>query len=179
MRVKVSPTADQPLPAGVIIAPEIGMPRHRNEDRPKDLLFIDESQRQRSTPAGQRRRRDATTRLIISHARRVQTGTKNQARLASAQQGALYARSLIGWRYTRAQTQTPVTEPVRTNIEPNFPAGEDEDANDHEGNIGLVIQDWSLQFIPNQVVGGLRTDPFGAYPAQTSKLTMHMVDYRE
>jgi len=135
------------------------------------------------------------SKIVSSQARRFQSAGKRRRQEVLAHQGAEYARSLVGWRSTSgtpvsneeipasssatssaALRQIYLLNPVPaprgpdTALATRSPPLLEEGATPNEGDVArLTIA----------VGGGLRIDPFNAFPTSNSRTVMHMVDYRE
>lgn len=130
------------------------------------------------------------SKLVSSHARKFQSAGKRRRQEVLAHQGAEYARSLVGWR---SASSTPVSvkeSPSSSSAEGKVVLGmkvsalqdsstamvlrespRPQDRGNSEGGEGSTLT--------AAVGGGLRMDPFNAFPTSNSKTVNMMVDYRE
>jgi hypothetical protein len=130
------------------------------------------------------------SKIVSSHARRFQSAGKRRRQEVSAHQGAEYARSLVGWRSASStpvsSTESPASSSADRKISPHSSVPvlqhststlvirksppREEDTNHNRADIArLTIA----------VGGGLRIDPFNAFPTSNSRTVMFMVDYRK
>lgn len=100
--------------------------------------------------------RNVSLRTVASQTRRWTSNRRTRALNANAQQGAAYARSLVGWE-ARPPSNT------REELDSSRRGGVD------QRHIGP----------PLDVGAGLRTDPFNALPLEQTPNIMNVTDYCE
>ncbi|KAK5050034.1 hypothetical protein LTR84_004154 [Exophiala bonariae] len=128
------------------------------------------------------------SKLVSSHARKFQSAGKRRRQEVLAHQGAEYARSLVGWR---AASSTPVSlkeSPTSSSTEGKMVLGMKVSAL-QDASIAMVVGESPGQQdggknegdkgskMTLNVGGGLRMDPFNAFPTSNSKTVNMMVDY--
>lgn len=114
---------------------------------PQEYLFIQH---------GPSRSHNVNFRTVASQARRWTSNRKNRTQRSTANLGASYARSLVGWERN-------------TSTSGNRRSESDNDHNAHD-------QSPELSLLPS-VGGGLRSDPFDSLPVNQSKPIMGVTDY--
>lgn len=134
------------------------------------------------------------SKIVSSQARRFQSAGKRRRQEVLAHQGAEYARSLVGWR---SASSTPVSNEEspasgsasssavhrQLSLLNRVPASQNsistlairnspgqEETTPNEGDVARLTM---------AVGGGLRIDPFNAFPTSNSRTVMLMVDYRK
>lgn len=130
------------------------------------------------------------SKLVSSHARRFQSAGKRRRQEFSAHQGAEYARSLVGWR---SASSTPISlkeNPASSSADGKITTGK-ATPYPQMSSTALVIRGSPQRHdgesyegegaaqLTAAIGGGLRIDPFNAFPTSNSKTVNMMVDYRE
>ena len=100
-------------------------------------------------------------RTAVSHARRWQTSQIHRERRIAAQQGAEYARSLVGWGRA-VNASGSIIRPLL----PSIPRRAEKD-----------LLEQVAATIPQEICAGLRNDPFDALPVNLTGVGMKMIDY--
>lgn len=130
------------------------------------------------------------SKIVSSHARRFQSAGKRRRQEVSAHQGAEYARSLVGWRSASSTpdsvTGSPASSSADRKISPRRSVPVSQESTStlvirklpmREEDANYEVED--IARLTMAVGGGLRIDPFNAFPTSNSRTVMFMVDYRE